>query len=199
MQEEHNLTDEMIAGRRPDSHGHLPEDMPRWMSHTIVAIDTLSLWIGRAVSWLTLPLMLAMTYEVVARYFFTAPTVWAYDISRMIYGAMFVLGAAYALSKGVHIRSDFLYRKWSVQTQGRIDTALYVFCYFPAMIIFMWVASQWAWTSVVRGERGTDTAFMPLLGPVKSALPIGIAFLIVQGISELLKSLHAARKGQWPI
>ena len=55
MQEEHNLTDEMIAGRRPDSHGHLPEDMPRWMSHTIVAIDTLSLWIGRAVSWLTLP------------------------------------------------------------------------------------------------------------------------------------------------
>ena len=73
MQEEHNLTDEMIAGRRPDSHGHLPEDMPRWMSHTIVAIDTLSLWVGRAVSWLTLPLMLAMTYEVVARYFFTAP------------------------------------------------------------------------------------------------------------------------------
>ena len=119
MQEEHNLTDEMIAGRRPDSHDHLPEDMPRWMSHTIVAIDTLSLWVGRAVSWLTLPLILAMTYEVVARYFFTAPTVWAYDISRMVYGAMFVLGAAYALSKGVHIRSDFLYRKWSVQTQGR--------------------------------------------------------------------------------
>jgi hypothetical protein len=72
MQEEHNLTDEMIAGRRPDSHGHLPEDMPRGMSHTIVAIDTLSLWVGRAVSWLTLPLMLAMTYEIFARYFYCA-------------------------------------------------------------------------------------------------------------------------------
>ena len=60
MQQEHNLTDEMIAGRRPDSHDHLPEDMPRWMSHTIVAIDTFSLWVGRAVSWLTLPLMFAM-------------------------------------------------------------------------------------------------------------------------------------------
>ena len=83
-----------------------------------------------------------MVYEVVARYFFTAPTVWAYDISRMVYGAMFMLGAAYALSKGVHIRSDFLYRDWSVQTQGRIDTALYVFCYFPAMVIFLWVASR---------------------------------------------------------
>jgi TRAP-type mannitol/chloroaromatic compound transport system permease small subunit len=196
--EEHHLTDEMIVGRRPDSHGHLPEDMPSWMAHTIVAIDTFSLWVGRVISWLTVPLILAMVYEVFARYLFTAPTLWAYDISRMIYGAMFVLGAAYALSKGVHIRSDFLYRKWSVQTQGKVDTALYVFCYFPALIIFLWVSSQWAWISVSRAERGTDTAFMPLLGPIKSTLPIGIAFLIVQGISELLKSVHAARKGRWP-
>ena len=195
---ERHLTDEMIAGRRPDSHGHLPEDMPRWMSTTIVAIDTFSLWVGRIVAWLTLPLMLAMTYEVFARYFFTAPTLWAFDVSRMIYGAMFVLGAAYALSKGVHIRSDFLYRKWSARTQGMVDTALYVVCYFPAMVIVLWVSGEWAWTSLSRGERGTDTSWMPLLGPVKSTLPIGVAFLVIQGVSELLKSVHAARKGRWP-
>ncbi|HYC36170.1 MAG TPA: TRAP transporter small permease subunit [Usitatibacter sp.] len=198
MAEEPNLTDEMIAGRRPDSHGHLPDDMPRWMSTAIVGIDTFSLWIGRAIAWLTIPLMLAMIYEVFARYFFTAPTVWAYDISRMVYGAMFILGAGYALSKGVHIRSDFLYRKWSVRAQGWVDTVLYVACYFPAMIILLWVSSEWAWTSLSRGERGTDTSWMPLLGPVKSALPVGVVFLIVQGISELLKSVHAARKGKWP-
>jgi len=198
MTDEHNLTDEMIAGRRPDSHRHLPEDMPRWMSTTIVAVDTFSLWIGRVVAWLTIPLMAAMIYEVFARYYFTAPTIWAYDISRMVYGAMFILGAAYALSKGVHIRSDFIYRKWSVKTQGRVDLALYVICYFPAMIILLWVSSEWAWTSLSRGERGTDTSWMPLLGPVKSALPVGVVFLIIQGVSELLKSLHAARKGEWP-
>ena len=73
MQETPNLTDEMIVGRRPDSHGHLPEDMPRWMSSVIVAIDTFSLWVGRAVAWLTLPLMLGIVYEVFARYWFTAP------------------------------------------------------------------------------------------------------------------------------
>lgn len=195
---EHSLTDEMIAGRRPDSHGHLPEDMPRWMSATIVAIDTFSLWVGRIIAWLTLPLMFAMAYEVIARYFFGAPTLWAYDVSRMVYGAMFMLGAAYALSKGVHIRSDFLYRKWSAKTQGRVDTALYLLCYFPAMIIVLWVSGEWAWTSLSRGERGTDTAWMPLLGPVKSAVPVGIALLIIQGVSELLKSVHAARKGSWP-
>ena len=194
----YNLTDEMIAGRRPDSHGHLPDDMPRWMSTVIVGIDTFSLWTGRLVAWLVLPLMLGTVYEVFSRYLFTAPTVWAYDTSRMLCGAMFVLGSAYALSKGIHIRSDFIYRHWSVRTQGRVDVALYLLCYFPAMILFMYVATEWAWTSLSRGERGTDTAWMPLLGPVKATLPFGIAFLILQGISETLKAWHAATKGRWP-
>ena len=198
MPEMPNLTDEMIAGRRPDSHDHLPEDMPRWMSSVIVTIDTMSLWIGRTVAWLTVPLMLAIVYEVGSRYLFTAPTVWAYDISRMLYGAMFVLGAAYALSKGVHIRADFIYRRWPVKTQGWVDVILYLICYFPAMGIFLYVSTDWAWTSVSRAERGTDTAWMPLLGPLKSCVPIGISFLILQGISELLKALYAARKGKWP-
>ena len=199
MPETPNLTDELIAGRRPDSHGHLPEDMPRWMSSIIVTIDTISLWTGGVVAWLTLPLMLVIVYEVTARYLFTAPTRWAYDISRMLYGAMFVLGAAYALSKGVHIRADFIYRRWSVKTQGWVDTLLYLVCYFPTMVIFLWVSTEWAWISLSRGERGTDTAWMPLLGPLKSCVPIGISFLILQGISELLKSVHAARKGKWPV
>jgi TRAP-type mannitol/chloroaromatic compound transport system permease small subunit len=196
--EEHNLTDEMIAGRRADIRGRLPADMPRWMAAIIVAVDTISLWTGRLIAWLTLPLTAAMTYEVTARYFFTAPTVWAYDISRMLYGAMFVLGAAYALSKGIHIRSDFIYRKWSVRTQGRVDLALYLVCFFPAMLILLYVSTDWAWASLSRGERGTDTAWMPLLGPVKSTLPVGVALLILQGISETLKAVHAATKGKWP-
>jgi TRAP-type mannitol/chloroaromatic compound transport system permease small subunit len=79
-----------------------------------------------------------------------------------------------------------------------VDTALYALCYFPAMVILLWVSSEWAWTSLSRAERGTDTSWMPLLGPVKSALPVGVAFLIIQGVSELLKSVHAARKGRWP-
>jgi len=198
MTETHDLTDEMIAGRRPDSHGHLPEDMPRWMSSIIVTIDTISLWTGRVVAWITVPLMVVIVYEVLARYLFTAPTRWAYDISRMLYGAMFMLGAAYALSKGVHIRADFIYRRWPVKVQGWVDTLLYLICYFPTMGIFLFVSTEWAWISVSRGERGTDTAWMPLLGPLKSCVPIGISFLILQGISELLKSVHAARKGKWP-
>lgn len=191
-------SDELIAGRRGDAPGGMPGNMPRWMAGTIVAIDRFSLWVGRLVSWITVPLIAALVYEITARYLFTAPTMWAYDLSRMMYGALFVLGSAYALSKGVHIRSDFLYRNWSVRTQGRVDVALYVLLYFPSMLVFLWVASHWAWVSVVREERGMDTAWMPLLGPIKSCLPIGIVFLLLQGISELLKAVYAARNGRWP-
>lgn len=190
------MQDELIAGRREG--GRLPADMPRWMARAVAAIDGFSQWVGRISAWLTVPLMGAMMYEITARYLFLAPTLWAYDISRMIYGAMFVVGAGYALSKGVHIRSDFLYRKWKVTTQARVDATLYLVFYFPSMLIFLWVATQWAWGSLSQGERGTDTAFMPLLGPIKSCLPVGVLFLVIQGVSELLKALYAARTGRWP-
>ena len=124
------ITDELIAERRGDSSGKLPDDMPKWMSKTITGIDLFSLWIGRIVCWLTIPLFLAMVFEVIARYAFIAPTMWAYDISRMLAGALFMLGSGYALSKGVHIRADFLYRNWPIRIQGSVDLFLYIFFYF---------------------------------------------------------------------
>jgi hypothetical protein len=116
------IADELIAERRSAAPGEkLPDDMQPWMAKTITFIDTASLWIGKIVCWFLLPLCLAMVYEVIARKFFIAPTMWAYDISRMSYGAMFMLGAGYALMRGVHIRADFLYRNWSARTQGTVD------------------------------------------------------------------------------
>ena len=191
------LTDELIAARR-ETGGRMPDDMPRWMAGMITAIDTLNLWAGQIFAWLTAPLIFAMMYEIIARYVFTAPTVWAYDVSRFLYGAMFVLGAGYALSKGVHIRSDFLYRDWSVRTQGRVDVVLYLLFFFPTMLILLWVCGDWALTSLMRGERGSDTAWAPLLGPVRMALPIGIALLTIQGIAETLRATYAAKNGRWP-
>lgn len=191
------LTDELIAGRR-GAPGEFPPDMSGWMAGSIFAIDTLNLWVGRIVCWLTIPLVFTMAYEVIARYFFTAPTVWAYDVSRFLYGSMFILGAGYALSKGIHIRSDFIYRTWSVRTQASVDTILYVVLFFPTMFILLWFSFDWAWTSLIREERGMDTAWAPLLGPVRMSLPVGIAFLILQGVSELLKSAYAISTGRWP-
>jgi TRAP-type mannitol/chloroaromatic compound transport system permease small subunit len=193
-----DITDELIAERRGDPSGKLPEDMPVWMGKTITKIDRFSLWIGRIVCWLTIPLFGAMVIEVIARYAFIAPTMWAYDISRMFAGALFMLGSGYALSKGVHIRADFLYRNWPIRIQGSVDLFLYLFFYFPGLIIFLWMATDFAYLSWIRGERGMDTAWMPIMGPIKTCLPLGVFFLIIQGISETLKSYYAVTKGRWP-
>ena len=196
--EDLEVADELIAERRSDTPGKMPEDMPRWMARTITWIDWFSLWVGRTVCWLTVPLFTAMVYEVVARYAFVAPTMWAYDISRMLYGALFMLGAGYALSKGVHIRADFLYRNWSVKTQGTVDTVLYLVFYFPGLFVFLLMATDFAYLSWVRGERGMDTAWMPYMAPIKSVLPVGVILLLIQGVSETLKSIYAATRGRWP-
>ena len=101
-----DISDETIAERRSGS-GKMPDDMPQWMASTITKIDLFSKWVGNIVCWITVPLILAMVYEVLARKLFTAPTMWAYDMSRFLYGALFMLGAGYALSKGVHIEQIF--------------------------------------------------------------------------------------------
>ena len=190
-------SDEMIAERRGGS-GKMPADMPAWMANTITSIDKFSKRVGNVVCWITMPLMIAMVYEVLARKLFLAPTMWAYDMSRFLYGALFMLGAGYALSRGVHIRADFLYRNFKVKTQGLIDFWLYLLFYFPGLIFFFYMTTGFVLESIKRGERGMDTAWMPYMWPIKACLWFGILFLLIQGISEVLKSYYAAKKGKWP-
>mgnify|MGYP001353458645 FL=1 len=192
-----DISDEMIAERRGGS-GKMPEDMPTWMAKSIINIDKFSKWIGSVVCWILMPLIFAMTYEVLARKLFLAPTIWAYDISRFLYGALFMLGAGYALSKGVHIRADFLYRNFKIKNQGLIDFWLYLLFYFPGLIVFFYMTFGFVLESIQRGERGMDTTWMPYMWPIKTCLLIGIIFLLIQGFSELLKSYWAAKKGEWP-
>ncbi len=192
-----DISDEMIAERRGGS-GKMPEDMPTWMSKSIINIDKFSKWIGSVVCWILIPLIFAMTYEVLARKLFLAPTIWAYDISRFLYGALFMLGAGYALSRGVHIRADFLYRNFKIKNQGLIDFWLYLLFYFPGLIVFFYMTFGFVVESIQRGERGMDTTWMPYMWPIKTCLLIGIIFLLIQGFSELLKSYWAAKKGEWP-
>jgi TRAP-type mannitol/chloroaromatic compound transport system permease small subunit len=192
-----DISDEMIAERRGGS-AKMPDDMPTWMAKSIINIDKFSKWIGSVVCWILIPLIFAMTYEVLARKLFLAPTIWAYDISRFLYGALFMLGAGYALSRGVHIRADFLYRNFKTKNQGLIDFWLYILFYFPGLIIFLYMTIGYVGESIQRGERGMDTTWMPYMWPIKTCLLIGIIFLLIQGISELFKSYWAATRGKWP-
>ena len=139
-----------------------------------------------------------MVYAAVARIFFLAAIYWAYDLSRFFYGAMFMIGSGYALSRGVHIRADFLYRNFKTKTQGFVDFWLYLFFYFPGLFFCLYMTTIFVIESMQRGEKGMDTAWMPYLWPIKSCLWIGIVFLLIQGVSELLKSHYAMKNGKWP-
>jgi TRAP-type mannitol/chloroaromatic compound transport system permease small subunit len=158
-------------------------------------IDRFTDAVGLAVAWLNVPLVLAVVYEVIARYFFSAPTIWSYDVTYMLYSAVFMLGAAYALHKGAHIRTDFFFERWSIRTRGRIDSVAYLCLFFPSLIVFFFVSADDAWYAFRIGETSEQTPWRPLLWPFKSIIPLTCLLLIVQGVSEVIKSLHAALTG----
>ncbi len=186
-----DITDELIAERRSGKVGDTPEDMRNWMRKVIRVIDVSNLYIGRATCLLLIPVVFAMVYEVVARKLFIAPTLWAYEVSRMFAGTLFMLGAGYALMRGVHIRADFLYRNWSRKTQATVDAVLFLAFYFPAMLFFFWISAEYTFKAWVSWERSMDTTMMAPLAPARSAMPLGAFFLIMQGVSEILKCFHA--------
>ena len=182
-----DITDELIAERRSSSPGETPADMHPLARKIVGNIDIMSHWIGKITCLLLLPVVIAMVYEVIARKLFVAPTDWAYDTSRMISGAMFMLGAGYALMRGVHIRADFLFRNWKPTTQARVDTVLYLLFYFPALLFFFWVSAEYTLKSWISWERTMDTALMAPLAPARTAMPLGALFLLLQGVAELLR------------
>jgi TRAP-type mannitol/chloroaromatic compound transport system permease small subunit len=115
----------------------------------------------------------------------------------MLYGAMFMLGAAYTLYRGAHIRTDFLYQKWSVRTQATVDALCYLLLFFPGIAVFLWLGGEFAWNSWLRGERSVGSSWMPIIYPLKAVIPVAATLLLLQGLSEFLKCIHALRTGRW--
>ncbi len=161
------------------------------------AIDKIAHWSGRIVSYLIYPMVGALAYEVFARYLFHAPTVWAYDMSYMFYGAIFMLGASYTLLNKGHIRTDMLYGRWPAKRQGKIDTVMYLALFFPGMIFFLIAGIDYAAYSWSIQERAMMSPWRPIIYPFKTVIPLTALMLLIQGISELLKSLYAWKKGEW--
>ncbi len=194
--EDLEITDELIAERNSFKPGETPDDMTPWMRPIVSIIDIINLWVGRITCLLVIPIIAVMVNEVVSRKLFAAPTDYSYEYSRMLAGAMFMLGAGYALMRGVHIRADFIYRSWSKERQMTVDSLLYMLFYFPAMLFFLWVSYEFTIKAWLTWERSMDTAMMAPLAPARTAMPIAAFLLLIQGVSELLKSLYEMSEGR---
>src|SRR5919109_4133477 len=162
---------------------------------TVRTIDKFTDVTGVWIAWLNLPLVAAVSYEVIARYAFNAPTIWSFDVTYMLYGTIFMLGAAYALHKGAHIRTDFFFEKWSTRTKGIIDSIAYIVFFFPAIFVFFIVSWNEGWYAFQIGETSEQTPWRPVLWPFKLVVPLACLLLLIQGISETIKSVYAARTG----
>jgi TRAP-type mannitol/chloroaromatic compound transport system permease small subunit len=154
--------------------------------------DTTGTW----VAWLNMPLVAVVAWEVFARYAFDAPTTWSFELTYMLYGTIFMLGAAYALHKGAHIRTDFFFEKWSIRTKGVIDSVAYIVFFFPSIFVFMLVSGAEGWYSFTIMEESEQTPWRPWLWPFKMVVPLACALLLIQGVSEAIKSVWAARTGE---
>jgi TRAP-type mannitol/chloroaromatic compound transport system permease small subunit len=159
------------------------------------AIDRFTDGIGFLIAWLNVPLVAVVVYEVAARYLFGAPTIWSFDLTYMLYAAVFMLGSGYALHKGAHIRTDFFFERWSVRTRGVIDAVAYLVFFFPAFTLFLIVSGGEAWYAFEIGETSEQTPWRPLLWPFKAVIPLTCLLLMIQGVSETLKAVYAVRTG----
>ncbi len=159
------------------------------------AIDRFTDFTGTLVAWLNVPLVLIVAYEVISRYAFEAPTIWAFDLSYMFYSTIFMLGAAYALHKGAHIRTDFFYERWTIRTRGWIDAVAYIVFFFPALTVLLAVSWGEGWYAFQIGEVSEQTPWRPILWPFKMVVPLTCLLLMVQGVSEAIKSGYAALTG----
>ena len=204
------IADELIAERRKEKPGETPEGMTSWQRPITGAIDLLNDWAGKILCLLMIPLIGVVVFEVIARNSFgimasngwddtaralgLGPTVFAYDISRMISGVLFMGAAGYGLMRGVHIRADFLYRNWSDKTQATVDSLLYMLFFIPAMIFFTIIAAQYWELAYRTGETAFDSPWEPLLWPARLAMPVGGFLLLLQGLPELFRAFHKMGK-----
>ena len=168
------------------------------MQRLLILADKISTWVGHAFAWCILILTCVVSYEVFSRYVLKHPTTWAYDSAYILYGTLFMMAGAYALSRNGHVRGDFLYRTWRPRVQAGVDLACYLLFFFPGIIALIYSGYGFAKLSWMMKEHSSFTPGGPPIYPFKTLIPIAAAFLALQGIAEVIRCIICLRTGRWP-
>lgn len=168
------------------------------MQQYIRFADSLSAWFGKAFGWLIILMTFGMSYEVLVRYMFNRPTPWALDVSFIMYGTIFMMGGAYTLSRGGHVRGDFLYRLWSDRTQAKVDLTLYFLFFFPGILALVFAGWKYASRSWGYAEVSVNSPAGIPIYQFKTVIVAAGVLLIIQGIAQVLRCIICIRKGSWP-
>ena len=168
------------------------------MNRLLVAIDSLSAWVGKAFAWCILVLTIATVYEVTSRYVFGYPTTWAFDMSVQMYGALFMMAGAYTLSRNGHVRGDVIHRLLPRRMQAGTDLVLYILFLFPGALALIYYGAGFAGDSWRYKEVSWSSPARVQIYFFKTLIPIAGALVLLQGIAEVMRCVHCIRTGVWP-
>ena len=168
------------------------------MERFLLFIDRLSMWMGKTFAWCILILTFAVSYAVFVRYALRAPTAWAYDVSYIMYGALFIMAGAYTVSRDGHVRADVIYRLWPPRVQATVDLILYLLFYFPGVLAFIYSGYTFAHMSWLFKETSVYSPASIPIYQLKALIPAAGIVLLLQGISELVRCVRCIRTGVWP-
>lgn len=168
------------------------------MQRFLIMVDQISTWVGHIFAWCIVLLTFAVSYEVFSRYVLSRPTTWAYDTAYILYGTLFMMAGAYALSRNAHVRGDFLYRTWRPRVQAGLDLVLYFIFFFPGILALIYSGYGFAKLSWMMKEHSSFTPGGPPIYPFKALIPIAAAFLLLQGVAEVIRCVICLRTGSWP-
>ncbi len=158
-------------------------------------IDGMSEWTGKLFSWLVIPLTVLIVFEVFTRRFLNAPTIWTFELSNFLYGAHFMLVAAYGLLHKSHVCIDLFVIKGSKRLQVTLDLISYFILFFPLIAVLLYHGFVFAKDSWLTWETSWS-AWGPPLYPIKTVIPITGLMLLLQGISEVIKKIVYLKTGE---
>ena len=161
-------------------------------------IDQLSKSVGHAFAWCIVILTLGTSYEVFVRYVLDDPTSWAFDMSYILYGGLFLMSGAYALSRGAHVRGDIFYRLMPKRVQASVELVLYIFFFYPGVIALMYSGWSYGMDSMRIGEVSVNSPIGVPIWQLKLVIPAAGALLALQGLAEMLRCIICIRTGEWP-
>ncbi len=164
------------------------------MKRLFNVIDRTNELLGKAISYLIVVLIGVIFYEIFVRYLFNSPTIWAHEISQMIYGVYVILLGGYLQQRGGHVNVDILYHRFTPRTRAIIDlfTWLLFFCFSGVLLVKGW---EMAWDSFLYRETDS-TAFAPPIYPLKMMIPLGALLLLLQGLVRYIADLRLAITGK---
>ena len=168
------------------------------MQNVLLFVDKVSTWVGQTFSWFIVALTLHISWEVFSRYVLDHPRAWAFDAMIMMYGTLFMMAGAYTLAKNGHVRGDVIYGFLSPRAQATLDLTLYIVFFIPGVIALVWAGYNYSAESWAINEHSNITSDGPPVYPFKTVIPLAGAFILVQGIVEIIRCVICIKQNKWP-